>query len=890
MPLGISEKKVPDKNFCAMKFSKLTEICSFTRICIMCIFILTISALLTNPHFQGNDFLRRRYEQLSRQRNRLVSRLEKHREETKHLAAASCKGSLVNNLKTPRMLCPRRSNGVALKPSMVEACEVHMQSAMCAFTAKWSKLTCAPYSPPPIHDYHHVDGNIEIKADFDISVWVMSREDNDGVRELEGLDATSLGLRIADTNLRSVRARINYAVVRGGVLDDHALKVQSFLKSQKRVPGVEARIKYIDRFPILSEYQLKKQTAFARASSTAKRLDMAFRGTKLSEDEIDVALSQNSQICFWNRFMRGKAVAMLEAACNERQISPEGGTRRFAYTFFVDGDTFINVTNLQLYMKDLEIKFDPFVEPIYTGYLTVKNVLINGGSGILISAAAMERMCERESLEKCLRAGLDENGVSKVRGHFDGPMSGGDMRIAVCAREFAGVQTSRELSMRSNLIFRPDPPWVKGSVWRRLYYLVNKRARGKSYDPFALINVDDLDRPDAYPVVSYHHVRASVRKGYAGNMRADARCRLRTTQVGWKDGRKGTLLPVVRCDPRFLILGGDELFASAVFSTLLQHPDVVPPIASAKSNSLGIDTLKSRPSDLRGAPERLLHETYLSRFPRIGPRDFKISGEVLAGYLWSPEASTFFRGMLPEAKRIILLTDPRARAFSDFKEKSARVRSNRFLRRYYAIPGNMSPTFLEVVAYSHAVLASCGYSRLRYSYCRRGKLGFAFGNAFCCPASCTSCSGDGIQKCDGKVIPCYVPPVISFGFYSKVLEQWQTPTEASVALFWGENAAINPHAFMREVSRIVGVPLIDPEVGTLAGGIARDSSKYGKDGAFSFDASALQRLVRIGDIPADATRNLTDIYRKSNQELQRLLENINVYVVGSRRIPLQWGE
>ena len=216
-----------------------------------------------------------------------------------------------------------------------------------------------------------------------------------------------------------------------------------------------------------------------------KLLDLAFRKTKLNDADIDVAISQNMQVCFWNRFMRGKAVAMLEAACRERHKrrgdSGSTATRRFAYTYFIDGDTFVNVTNLEAYMRELEIDggLDPFVDPIYTGYLTIKDVLINGGSGYLVSAAAMDRMCSDEALGACLQTGLDINGVSNVRGHFDGPMGGGDMRVAVCARRFAGVKPSRELSLRSNLLFRPDPPWVSGTVWQRLYYLVNKRMQGK---------------------------------------------------------------------------------------------------------------------------------------------------------------------------------------------------------------------------------------------------------------------------------------------------------------------------------------------------------------------------------------------------------------------------
>ena len=292
---------------------------------------------------------------------------------------------------------------------------------------------------------------------------------------------------------------------------------------------------------MLSEYHAVKANAHAVAKMEAKQLMKAMnKMSSFTKDLKARVVSQNAQICFWNRFLRGKAIAMLEAACRERQIDGNGSTRRFAYTYFIDGDTYVDVHNPKLFMSELEEKhqMDPFVDPVFTGYLTIRSVLINGGSGMLFNAAAMDKMCAPEALDGCLRVGLDEHGASVAPGHFDNPMDGGDMRTAVCAAKFAGLTPSRTLSLRSNLLFRPDPPWVKADVWRRLYYLVNADMKEDKYDPIDnnLSNggrLKDIDNPKVFPAVSFHHVRAVVRKGYKGSMRHDTRCYPRATLVGW---------------------------------------------------------------------------------------------------------------------------------------------------------------------------------------------------------------------------------------------------------------------------------------------------------------------------------------------------------------------
>ena len=113
------------------------------------------------------------------------------------------------------------------------------------------------------------------------------------------------------------------------------------------------------------------------------------------------------------------------------------------------------------------------------------------------------------------------------------------------------------------------------------------------------------------------------------------------------------------------MLGGDATIANAISGLLLQHPDVVAPRVKKFD---WIDPLNT--NHINGQKrEVVLHEKFLSRFPRIGPRDFKITGDVLDGLLYSPEASAFFGETLPEAKKVIILSDPRTRAYLDFNEK-----------------------------------------------------------------------------------------------------------------------------------------------------------------------------------------------------------------------------
>ena len=113
--------------------------------------------------FEGDNSLRREFEQLKKQRNKLSSKLRKSRQRAKRLhliPAVECSGDAAAD---PKPLCPRRANGVALNPRMIMSCKVHMQSSTCVATERLSKLTCAPYTiqgPNAGIDYHFTSGSV----------------------------------------------------------------------------------------------------------------------------------------------------------------------------------------------------------------------------------------------------------------------------------------------------------------------------------------------------------------------------------------------------------------------------------------------------------------------------------------------------------------------------------------------------------------------------------------------------------------------------------------------------------------------------------------------------------------------------------------------------------
>ena len=864
-------------------------------------FLLLISRHIIFHASRGNeDDLWSEIQALEAEADGLGSRLKQLQPGKKSPTATGCPSSLY----PPPLLCPKSVPGRTLPFHTVAACTIQMTSKTCAATSSLTQLTCDTetynvHGPGGGIDHFKVSGPADERGALDVSVWVMSREDANAVRELEGFDATPIALLRGDVEKGGelsapgqVRARISYAVVKGGEIDKSAGAIREFLRKKERVAGAHARLKYLSRYPILSAYNAIKASAHETAAKEKEALLKRLQATKLSKTLKGKIVSNVAQVCFWNRFLRGKAIAMLEAACRERQIDAEGRTRRFAYTYFIDGDTFVDARNLAAYMGELESGGkDPFNDPVFTGYLTIRSVLINGGSGMLFNAAAMDKMCAPEAIGGCLRVGLDEHAVSVERGHFDNPMDGGDMRTAVCAAKFAGLKPSKKLSLRSNLLFRPDPPWVKSEVWRRLYYLVNKDMQDTKYDPFSSYiaaggEMKDIDDAKKFPVVSYHHTRHSVRSGYLGNVKPDKRCRARTTLVGWGEGLKGSLLPVVRCDPRFVIIGAPKAGTTSLFAYLLQHPDMVSPprkelhlflpiLSPPRTHGLSIDPQVRRDSDEYALRQKVLHVQYLSMFPRISPRQFKITGEASPIYLYSPEAAAFFFSHLPETRLIVMLRDPRTRAYSEYRNKVHDVAAGKIARHYYQIPGNDNPSFEQVVDHGIAAFKACGTKRLKVIYCRRqGILGFNSKEAICCPSKCAQCGG---PKCygangrkanlccpqvgtaplcgglnplrNGKVscrLSCYVAPVLSLGLYAKALRPWLASRRDSrtfrrrFKIMWTDDMRSDPASFVNEVADYVGLQRRDPEDGTLARSVDVSSGRSpysGRGSRFAFDTS-----------------------------------------------------
>ena len=212
-------------------------------------------------------------------------------------------------------------------------------------------------------------------------------------------------------------------------------------------------------------------------------------------------------------------------------------------------------------------------------------------------------------------------------------------------------------------------------------------------------------------------------------------------------------------------------------------------------------------------------------------------------------------------------------------------------------------------------------------------MGFTKTRAVCCPSSCKSCGGDfvkctetngqkNVARCcvnewspdigectepqrDARIcsLECYVPPVISHGFYEVPLRNWLS--NANVRIAWAHEVAGNPQAFMKSVTSFIGIPTVDPEIGTLAGRLTKDVA-YGENGKFVFDLAkvsggavgdgdglgsfARKREMLDQQIEATTLRNLTNIYYASNVKLLGYFDTLSPdqFLGSARRMPDAW--
>jgi hypothetical protein len=102
--------------------------------------------------------------------------------------------------------------------------------------------------------------------------------------------------------------------------------------------------------------------------------------------------------------------------------------------------------------------------------------------------------------------------------------------------------------------------------------------------------------------------------------------------------------------PDFLIIGAQRCGTTSLYKNLVRHPDIVEPICKERQFFTVSHTLGER--------------WYRSHFPRLerGQQTF----EATPYYFFHPDAPARVQTMLPDAKIIVLLRDPVARAYSHY--------------------------------------------------------------------------------------------------------------------------------------------------------------------------------------------------------------------------------
>lgn len=127
--------------------------------------------------------------------------------------------------------------------------------------------------------------------------------------------------------------------------------------------------------------------------------------------------------------------------------------------------------------------------------------------------------------------------------------------------------------------------------------------------------------------------------------------------------------------PDFLIIGGRRCGSTSLYYGLLQHPGVMPLVLSA-----GWLPLKEHRKGTRwldqprrgGAWYRAHFPSDLTRRRYISQAGVALAGEATPWYLAAPGAAQRAATEAPNAKLIVVLRDPVARAFSQFVEQRQR--------------------------------------------------------------------------------------------------------------------------------------------------------------------------------------------------------------------------
>lgn len=413
----------------------------------------------------------------------------------------------------------------------------------------------------------------------------------------------------------------------------------------------------------------------------------------------------------YNSFLRSKVLAMV------REMAALASRQQLDYAFMLDYDTVTNTTNLDAFAAALpgagggRIYTGRCVQEPLTGgmldasrrqevafYISLKErserlhlaapqwdprtpPSPGGGPGLLFSRGLLAALQPR--LDEC--SSLTRPGAMGA-----GVYTGGDSMLTRCLASF-GVRCSSEadmgLDVRCTLphgcsllaLFRKNPPWFYFAARRYVRSLMaqskaNHSSLSKSRK--AIVNAYDSQgkpKPAQSPksvtsssslslhvpleaTVAFHHVKPTAR---SATYKPDQRCGVRlkaknAAHVGWWSSR---------CLPFFFLVGAPESGTTRLFAWVAQHPDVLLP----RRKELGFWRPVSSPlSRLRLKPQRQL-QPYCDLFPRIDPRDFKVTGEASPAYMYSlPALSFYLQPNMRMSRLIILLRQPEDRTVSEY--------------------------------------------------------------------------------------------------------------------------------------------------------------------------------------------------------------------------------
>eukprot|EP00045_Choanoeca_perplexa_P011300 m.119190 g.119190 ORF g.119190 m.119190 type:complete len:575 (+) comp15582_c0_seq14:1513-3237(+) len=131
----------------------------------------------------------------------------------------------------------------------------------------------------------------------------------------------------------------------------------------------------------------------------------------------------------------------------------------------------------------------------------------------------------------------------------------------------------------------------------------------------------------------------------------------------------------VRCMPSYFIIGAQKAGTTALATYMLYHPNVAP--MKKKEGHLFDKGLSSLFKTV--LPEKAA--VYVRQFPalEVTQTQQSITGDATPAYVLSHHYAKAMKQLLPQARLVMILRDPVARAYSEYQMKLRRVEAQKFL-------------------------------------------------------------------------------------------------------------------------------------------------------------------------------------------------------------------